>query len=211
MGHCCSYDKIRATDTSITVEVLAKAQEYGTVVPTNIVPGPFLQLAADNTDINEETLDSKSATHVTCMVVFQRQPFGPEPPPIQLANHSDRRWSLQAGGRIYELQECSTLGRRPQVSFCNGQVQEEWFKGENDLFQSASHADEVWKVMRLHLMGLTESLPSEVISSQPIPGWSAFNSILYPDLPQISMVGYCPLIDGGSTEFSTVYTVFKHA
>ena len=145
------------------------------------------------------------------MIVFQRWPFGPEPPPIQLANHSDRRRSLQAGGRIYELQECSALGRRPQVSFCNGQVQEEWFNGENELFQSASCADEVWKVMRLHPTSLTESPPSEVIDSQPIPGWSAFNSILYPDLPQICMVGYCPLIDSASTEFSTVYTVLKHA
>ena len=119
MGHCCSYDEMRATDTSIAAEVLAKAQEYGTVVPTNTVPGLFLQLAADNTDINEETLDGKNTTHATSMVVFQRRPFGPEPPPIQLANHSDRRRSLQAEGRIYELQECSALGRRPQVSFCN--------------------------------------------------------------------------------------------
>ena len=165
MGHCCSYDEMRVTDTSIAAEVLAEVQEYGTVVPTNIVPSPFLQVAADNTDINEKTLDGKNNTHAACMVVFQREPFGPEPPPIQLANHSDRRRSLQAGGRIYELQECSTLGRLPQVSFCNGQVQEEWFKGENDLFQSASHADEVWKVMRLHPTSLTESLPSEVISS----------------------------------------------
>ena len=91
MGHCCSYDEMRATDTSIASEVLAKAQEYGTVVLTNIVPGPFLQLAADNTDINEETLDGKNTTHATSMVVFQRRPFGPEPPPIKLANHSDRR------------------------------------------------------------------------------------------------------------------------
>ena len=86
---------MRATDTSIAAEVLAEAQEYGTVVPTNIVPGPFLQLATDNTDINEETLDGKNTTHATSMVVFQRPPFGPEPPPIQLANHSDRRLSLQ--------------------------------------------------------------------------------------------------------------------
>ena len=110
MGHCCSYDKMRVTDTSIAVEVLAEVQEYRTVVPTNIVPGLFLQLAADNTDINEETLGGKNTTHATSMVVFQRRPFGPEPPPIQLATHSDRRQSLQAGGRIYELQECSVLG-----------------------------------------------------------------------------------------------------
>ena len=84
-------------------------------------------------------------------------------------------------------------------------------KEKNELFQSVSRADEVWKVMRLHPTSLTELPPSEVIDSQPIPGWSAFNSILYPDLPQISMTGYCPLIDGTSTEFSTVYTVLKHA
>ena len=110
MGHCCSYDEMCATDTSIAAEVLTKAQEYGTVVLTNIVPGLFLQLAADNTDINEETLYGKNTTHATCIVVFHRRPFGPEPPPIQLATHSDRRQSLQAGGRIYELQECSVLG-----------------------------------------------------------------------------------------------------
>ena len=33
MGHCCSCDKLRATDTSIAAEVLAEADEYGTVVP----------------------------------------------------------------------------------------------------------------------------------------------------------------------------------
>ena len=33
MGHCRSCDKLRATDTSIAAEVLAEANEYGTVVP----------------------------------------------------------------------------------------------------------------------------------------------------------------------------------
>ena len=45
MGHCCSYDELRAAYTSIAAEVHAKVDEYGTVVPTNIAPGPFLQLA----------------------------------------------------------------------------------------------------------------------------------------------------------------------
>ena len=74
MGHCCSCDELRVKDTSIAAEVLAKADEYGTVVPTNIAPGPFLQLVADKTDVNEETLDGKSTTHATSMVVFQRRP-----------------------------------------------------------------------------------------------------------------------------------------
>ena len=60
MGHCCSCDEQHARNTSIAAEVLAKADEYGTVVLTNIAPGPFLQLAADNTDVNEEILDEKT-------------------------------------------------------------------------------------------------------------------------------------------------------
>ena len=211
MGHCCSYDELRAADTSIAAEVLAKADEYGTVVPSNIAPGPFLQLAADNTDINEETLDGKNTTRATSMVVFQRRPYGPEPPPVQLANHNDRKRSLPAGGRIYERQECSAIGRQPQVIFYTGQVKQEWFKEDNELFEAARCADEVWKVMRMHPSDVTESQSPEVITSQSVPGWSAFNAMLYPELPEISMVGYCPLIDGSSTEFSTIYTVLKHA
>ena len=40
-----------------------------------------------------------------------------------------------------------------------------------------------------------ESLSREVIASQSVPGWSAS----------------CPLTDGSSTEFSTIYTVLKDA
>ena len=59
MGHFCSYDDLRAVDTSIATEVLGKVQEYGTVVTSKICPGSFTRLAADNNDINEETLDAK--------------------------------------------------------------------------------------------------------------------------------------------------------
>ena len=85
-------------------------------------------------------------------------------------------------------------------------LKHEWFKEENDLFELAS-----LKVMRMHLSGPTESMSREVIANQSVPGWSAFNALLYPELPEISMIGYCPLIDGSSSEFSKIYTVIKHA
>ena len=128
MAYCCSYDELRATDTSIAAEILAKADEYDIVVPTNKAPSQFLQLAAENTDVNEETLDGKNTTHAASMVVFQRRSYGPEPPPVQLANRNERQLSLQAGGRIYELQECCAFGRRPQVTFYTNQVKQEWFR-----------------------------------------------------------------------------------
>ena len=51
----------------------------------------------------------------------------------------------------------------------------------------------------------------EAQEEQPVPSWGGFNSILYPELPCASKIGYCPMIEGSSTEFSTVYTVMKHA
>ena len=47
MGHCSSYDELQAVDTSLAIQVLAKAEEYGTVVPSIISPGLFVQIAAD--------------------------------------------------------------------------------------------------------------------------------------------------------------------
>ena len=100
MAYCCSYDELRATDTSIAAEVLAKADEYDIVVPTNKAPSQFLQLVAENTDVKEETLDGKNTTHAASMVVFQRRSYGPEPPPVQLANRNERQ--LEEGFTSYK-------------------------------------------------------------------------------------------------------------
>lgn len=90
MGHCSSYDEIQSVDTSIAIEVAAKNEEYGTVIPSNISPMSCIQLPADNNDFNEETLDGKNTTHATTMVVCQRKPFSPEPPPnLLLTIHNE--------------------------------------------------------------------------------------------------------------------------
>jgi hypothetical protein len=111
---------------------------------------------------------------------------------------------LQTSLNVYELQACSAHGRRPAVTTYIDEVKQEWYKGENNAFKKASRTDVIWKLLRLN--------PSaEVIEKQPVPGWSGFNSILFPDMPGETNIGYCPMIDGNSTEFSTVYTVLKHA
>ena len=38
MGHCVSYDEMRAVNTNIAEEDLAKVEAFGTVTPTNIEP-----------------------------------------------------------------------------------------------------------------------------------------------------------------------------
>ena len=88
MDHCSSYDEIQSVDTSLTMEVVAKSEECGTVIPSNISPISFIQFAADNNNFNEETLDGKNTTHASKMVVYQRKSFSPEPPPTVAADHS---------------------------------------------------------------------------------------------------------------------------
>ena len=41
------------------MEVVAKSEQYGTVISSNITPTSFIQFAAENSDFYEETLDGK--------------------------------------------------------------------------------------------------------------------------------------------------------
>ena len=88
MGHCASYDTVEMIDTALAREILAKTEAEGVAIPSNIAPGSFIQFAADNNDINEETLDGKQTTHVTTLVVYQKGQFGTEPLRHIYADHS---------------------------------------------------------------------------------------------------------------------------
>ena len=200
---------MRAINNSAALEVLAKANEFGMVIPSNISPGPFIQIATDNNDLNEETLDGKNTTHATTMVVYQRKAFGPDMPQAPLVDHTTKRRSLQSTSSIYDIQECYAHGQRPAVSAYVNQVQNKWFEDGKECFIDASWSDEVCRLMQLNPSSLQQA--SELGDNQPVPGWSGFNAILFPEMAFESNVGYCPMIDRNSTEYSTIYTVLKHA
>ena len=210
MGHCVSYDEMRAVNTSIAEEVLAKVEEFGTVIPTNIKPGTFVQIAADNNDLNEETLDGKNTTHATTMVIYRKKTFGPDPPPNRVEQRAKRR-SLQATGTVYDIEECPVRGRRPAVADHVGSVDMEWYKDTNDEIRTARDADFIWALLRLCPKKFGEAVTAEVLDKQVIPSWAGFNAILYPEMPTVSNIGYCPMVDGSSNDYSTIYTLLKHA
>ena len=88
------------------MDVLAKADEYGTVVLTNIAFTPFLQLTADNTDVNDETPDGKNTTHATSMVVFRNGRMD--------QNHPQSNWQTTLTGNCpYKRGEGFTSYRSP--------------------------------------------------------------------------------------------------
>ena len=134
MGHCCSYDDLRAVDTSIPTEVLAKAQGYGTVVPSNLCPGLFAHLAADNNDINEEKLDAK-IQHTQRQWLFIRKKNS-----LDLnCHHGKRRRSLETSDSVIDQEECSGHGNRSVVAKYVGHVDKEWVKGESVLLPMKYH------------------------------------------------------------------------
>ena len=55
--------EVQEVDTSLAMEVTAMAEQFGTVVPSNISPGLFIQFSADNNDLKEETLDGTEKYH----------------------------------------------------------------------------------------------------------------------------------------------------
>ena len=48
-------------------------------------------------------------------------------------------------------------------------------------------------------------------TQQTIPRWSGYNSMICPHTTLPTVIGYCPMINGPSTEIITVYTVLKKA
>ena len=91
MGHCSSYEDLEAVDTSLAMEAVVRSNLFGVITPSNILPGVFIQAAADKNDINEETLDGKHATHATTLVLYQKGQFGPQPQKKALVEHT-RKW-----------------------------------------------------------------------------------------------------------------------
>eukprot|EP00794_Sanderia_malayensis_P004497 gene4497-5095_t len=108
-----------------------------------------------------------------------------------------------------DLQECSAHERRPAVNQYVGIVDKEWLACESSALSEAYDADTAWALLRIK----AETLMKTGIAMQEVqtvPSWSGFNSILYPDIPAVSKIGYCPMIEASSTELSTIYTVMKH-
>ena len=128
MGHCSSYDDVEIIDTSLAAEVIAQTENSGVVIPTNITPGPFVQMATDNNDLLEHTLDGKHTTHSTTLVMYQKAQFGPKPQKVVYAEHSTREKSLKMTETAHEILECGAFVKKPSVKFAIDEIKKEWYE-----------------------------------------------------------------------------------
>lgn len=206
MGHCSSYDEIELVDTSLAREVLAESEAAWFFTPPIISPGVFVQVAGDNNDINEETLDGKHTRHATTLVLYQKGQFGQQPQHRTYADHSNKR-SLESPQTCQQLREFSAHGKKPDVVDFRNQVQQEWFQGNRHLLSSASLMELAWSLVRLCSTKLFQIEIRPMASDQQnVPSWSAFSAMVNPVVHTPNTIGYCPMINGSPTEYSTVYS-----
>ena len=107
----------------------------------------FVQFAADNNDLNEDTLDGKHTTHATTMVAYQRKAFGPELPPQSLVDHSLKR-SPETPLSTQTIHDFGVRGRRPTVTSFLGKVQHFGPSFDNNL--GIERKDFAWFLLRLN-------------------------------------------------------------
>ena len=190
MGHCTSYVDVEIINTSLAREISARSEEHGVVIPSNISPGVFIQCAADNNDLNEETLDGKQTTHAVTIVVYQREPFGPKLPRKPLADHSTKGRSLGSSVPTQTIQVFGVHGRRPQVTTYLGRVQEDEYSSRNDRDPSMDSQDFAWFLLRLNKDGTILSTTNDAtVAEQTTPSWSAFNAMISTNVSPRTNIG----------------------
>lgn len=156
-------------------------------------------------------MNGKNNTHATTVVVYQRKQFGPELPPTARADRTMRRSSLEGNNSLYEIRECCMHGRRPLHTEYKGNIQTEWFSSASDELSNATDRDNIWALLRIDPFRVLDTTVVAGATRQLVPSWRGFDASLFPDIPRVTNIGYCPLLNALSTEFSTVYTVMKYA
>ena len=123
-------------------------------------------------------------------------------------NHTVKRRSIKLRGNFNEILDYSSRGKRPNVTTFLGTLKNNSLQVGEDMYISSCITDLVWAFSRLTTP--LQQAP-EVANHQqpPVPGWSTFNALLFPETSGSSVVGYCPMLQGSSTELTTIYTVLK--
>lgn len=190
MGHCVSYDDVEVIDTSLAIEVIAQSESQGVIIPTNIVPGGFVQMAGDNNDFLEHTLDGKHTTHSTTLVMYQRRQFGPRPQKTVCAVQTARKRSLKMTDNTQQILECGVFGKRPSVKFLIDGIKQDGYVPDKTSIDQMD-MDLAWAIVRMCPTKLFTIDFMRDPGMQKVPSWSAFSALVVQDSnPCMTEVGY---------------------
>ena len=99
------------------------------------------------------------------------------------------------------MHECSVCGKHPTLMSFVGRA-EESFVLDEDSTAAENLRELAWCLLRLNRKDVFKA--DDTCGEQSIPGWSVFNATMSSiNLPR-TMIGYCPMIAGLPTEYSTI-------
>lgn len=202
LGHGISYSQLEENDTALCIEKLSSGSTEQAVIPRNIQPYIFTNLAWDNIDRLEETLTGKGTSHRVNGIAVQANVFGPHLPRAAVASvkktkqrtiavrHSEPSVYI-AGERKGPHLSLTTLV--PPMLACMFKKEERKSQGKNLVWIVTRHEKE-----------------SEEI--QTVPSWTGFN-IKTRDSLAVSQdnIGYLPTINAPATELSTVCEILNQS
>ena len=192
LGHSVSSSTVLKHDSAMAS--ISNASD-GVIIPRNINVGHFTMIVWDNNDFNEETLTGKGTTHVANGIVIQRG----EPALNSKVIISKKIHTVKAPD--HDIQ--------PYISTK---------KGVPSLCQDSSELDlDIHNNHQLQVPGINLDFAYIVCRvclfdiGDIIPGWSGFNSQLVANTPDVSNIGYLPVINSPATDLSTVNEMLKQS
>ena len=190
-GHNLNYQQVLRVDTALAENTL-KSINYATatVIPTNFVEDKFVHFTADNIDILDETLNGKNTFHATQVEAWQQ------------GQTSDRVLATLSTSSSCKLDIPEILEKLSPVDIKEGTSHLEFALPVNPtLFKS--FGDESTKAA--NATDLAVLLARQELDDKP--GWTVFNQKHSSTNPEVTSVGYMPIILAPAHELNTLNTV----
>ena len=189
LGHSVPLSSTMAYDTAI-----AKVNiDTSTIIPREFVPNEAVNLVFDNIEFGEEI---KKQTHVTNGIITQKITSADEPTvrPQTRATIKKTQRSVKAPHSVITL---FSIGKKETPQFHKGSAN----TATNASVKMAERLDLVYVLVKSLKPDQDELL---------LPPWTGFNTLLYQDdIPDVSRVGYLPVIDRSPTQYSTINAILK--
>ena len=190
LGHCVSLSSTMAYDSALAQLNI----ETSDILPKEFIDNLAINLVFDNIDFGEEV---KNQTHVTNGIITQKVADKPTMSKRQPAN-------------ISKSQRTVKVPQQDVMPFTIGQKKTPKFNVSISKLtdHQMSEAEEAAYLLDLAYV-LIKMVPSD---TNVLPGWTGFNTLLHKgNIPEISRVGYLPVIDASPTEYSTINAILQRS
>ncbi|XP_028410493.1 uncharacterized protein LOC114533190 [Dendronephthya gigantea] len=188
LGHCVSLSSTMAYDSALAQSTMNTSD----IIPKEFVANKYVNLVYDNIDFGEEITKQ---THVTNGIITQK-----------LAVQSEDRLQHQHAVEIKKTQRTVKI-QTSEIAPYNLRV-----KVTPTFRESAEDINER-SYETAQKLDLAYVLTKMVCANDetPMPGWTGFNTMLHDEIPDVSRVGYLPVIDATPTEYSTINEILKRS